>query len=142
MEVTFTDKTINIIEEGYDVSIHIGPVNSLSVKSDILFSSHFQLVASPKYIAARGEPKTIDEISKHDCVIFGRSCTNDLWPLKMHGELKTIPVRGRYAANHISAVLDACIAGNGIALLPKLATTEHLISGELMEILPKAKNHM
>lgn len=139
VETTLTDKTINMVEEGYDVAIHVGPVTSLSLIAHRIFESHFQLVASKEYVETNGEPKSISDLSKHDCVIFGSSCTNAHWDLSSSGILKPVPVSGKLAVNHLNAVLCAVEEGHGIALLPQVAVGEGIRSGALIEVLGKVK---
>ena len=106
------------------------PISWRSSSSD----SAFNLVASPSYLAARGEPTRIAELREHDCILFGSS-TEATWRLANAGALE---VRGRFAANHLLSVRDAAVAGFGIAMLPTVVIAPAIGSGALRPILPDA----
>ena len=142
VELHLTDQSPNIIEEGYDAAIHVGPVNNLSVRAYRIFESSFHLVASPDYLKQRGTLKSISHLSHHDCVIFGKSCTNATWNLAASGPLKPMPITGRLAVNHLVAVHDAVAAGFGIGLLPLVSIRESIQEGRMLEVLPKIKKDL
>lgn len=131
VEMTFSARDINIIEEGFDVAIIAGSPTNLSVVAHKLMDSPFVLVASPAYSRAHGTPRTPKELSEHACVLFSATQTH----FTLDDDTK-IPVRGRVAANHLLAVRDAALAGHGIALLPELACSDELRAGELVALLP------
>jgi len=138
VDVEFSSEQINIIQEGYDVALVAGEVQNLSVVAHRLFDSPFQLLVSPGYLERRGTPRTVADLSDHDCLVFGGSSLSGSWSLRDGREVVKVPVQGRIAANHIGALKSAVLAGHGIGLLPKLAFHAELAAGSVVEILPGA----
>ncbi len=138
VDMLFSSHELNIIQEGFDASIHVGPVTNMSVVAHTLMNSPFQLVASPGYVERVGAPKRIEELSEHECLIFGPSSSNASWRLMRAGNQEVqVPVRGRLAVNHMQAIRDAALAGLGIALLPKIVCRGDLAQGALVSVLPQ-----
>lgn len=136
LDLELTNRTVNIIEEGYDASIHAGPIVNLSVVAHKLLDSPFRIVASPEYLSKRGAPETAADLSEHDCIVFGSASSGSTWALPSEGEERQVQVRGRIAVNHMSGVRDAAIAGLGIALLPEITCGSNVARGELAVLLP------
>ncbi len=95
------------------------------------------LVASPAYVAARGMPGSVRELSGHDCITQpARTGAPVVWRLDGPDGQTEHAVTGRFHANTAQAQLGAAIAGLGIALLPALMVASHLKAGALQEVLP------
>ena len=136
VDMELTGRSVNIIEEGFDVAISTGPLASMSVVAHKLMDSKFNIVASPAYLDRRGTPKDIDAISDHDCVIFGTTSSAATWTLPGPEGPVTVPVHGRIAINHMTAIRDAARAGMGLAVLPELVCHDALANDELRVVLP------
>jgi DNA-binding transcriptional LysR family regulator len=138
VDMLFSSDDVNIIQEGFDASIHIGRVTNESVVAHCLMDSPFRLVASPEYLKSQGTPENVAALSDHECIIFGPSSSSAIWDLRgKNDEEIRVPVRGRLAVNHMAAVRDAATAGLGIALLPLLSCQAVLDAGTLRAILPE-----
>ena len=136
VDMEFANRDLNIIQEGYDAAIHVGPLTNMSVIAHKLMDSPTLVVASPDYIAQHGAPTAISSLVDHDCLIFGPSSSKAAWTLKgTNGESVRVPVRGRLAVNHLQAVRSAALAGLGIALLPKLVCRQDIAEGALQIVL-------
>lgn len=136
VDLELTNRSVNIIEEGYDAAICAGPVASLSVVAHKLMDSPFLIVASPGYIERRGAPESVDELAEHDCIIFGPTSGSSTWTLPGDEGPRAISVHGRIALNHMTAVRDATLAGLGIALLPEITCRAAVACGDLVVVLP------
>ena len=137
VDIDFSSRAVNILEEGYDAAIHAGPVTNMSVVAHKLMDSPFSIVASPSYVRRRGKPRQASDLLEHDCIVFGASSVNARWTLGTTSEPIEVSVRGRVATNHLHAVRDAALAGHGIALLPRLACQSELAAGRLCAVLPE-----
>lgn len=140
VDLELSARTVNIIEEGYDVALCVGPLANLSVVAKRLIDSPFGLVASPAYVEVHGAPQTVDALEEHRCVIFGGASSGATWslpdPSAEAGAEVRVSVRGRLSVNHLGAVRDAALAGLGIAALPLLACAAQLAEGSLVRVLP------
>ncbi len=135
VDMEFSSRNLNIIQEGFDAAIHIGPVTNMSVIAHKLMDSPFCMVASPSYLQ-QSSPQSITSLTEYDCLIFGPSSANAAWDLvSANKERIRIPVRGRLAVNHMQAIRDAAVAGLGIALLPLVVCRSDIKDGLLQIVL-------
>lgn len=140
MEVSFSDRLVDPIEEGIDLVIRIGELSDSAVLVARRLGVQASVVcASPAYLAVHGAPRTIADLDDHACIMFGRDGRANPWLFVDEGG-KTISaaVRGRYMFNHSEAILAAARAGQGPALLATWLCADDLRTGRLVEILPEA----
>ena len=126
IELVCSDRVVNLVEEGFDVAIRAGHLVDSTLIARRLGAMKRVLVASPGYLKTHGRPKSPAELGKHPCITFGSSPAPTLWTL--HSGEKKIDVRvpARLSANDMDLMLDAALAGIGVAWLP-----EHLLLGDL-----------
>jgi len=139
VDIDFTARAVNILDEGFDASIHVGPPVNLSTVARKLMDSPFKVVASPDYLAVRGTPRNVQELVKHDFVVFGASSAQPSVSLMAGGQAVPVKVGSRIAVNHMGAVRDAVSSGLGIGVLPVLGIDAELASGALVAILDGAE---
>ena len=135
LSMDLTDRFVDLIEEGYDLAIRIGALPDSSLVARRIAPARMALCAAPAYLARRGEPKTPDELSRHDCLIYGTSLSSE-WQLVGPGGETRLRVSGRVSSTN--GDLLACAAGDGlgIALLPTFIVGPDLQTGKLQRILP------
>ena len=92
------------------------------------------LCASPDYLKVHGTPRSCDDLSQHNCLLYGREGQLG-WKLKSDGALNTFAVKGTLSSNHGEVIRDAAEAGAGIALLPAFIVEDALRQGSLVQIL-------
>ncbi|OWV74243.1 LysR family transcriptional regulator [Rhizobium sp. N122] len=139
VEMSFTDRLADIIEEGFDLAIRIGAAASDSrLVSRVIASYRTRLCASPSYLAARGEPRDIDDLAAHDCLIFTSRNQRQGWRFRGNSS-SWIKAQGRSRLRLDSgeAIRDAARAGLGIALLPDFLIAGDLAAGHLRQVLPE-----
>lgn len=138
VEVSFTDRIADIVEEGFDLAIRIGVTSTdSSFVSRVVARCRAMLCASPAYIAARGKPRDLDDLAAHDCLVFSSRNQRQSWrfPGEQGGWIKA-QGRSRLRLDSGEALLDAARAGLGIAFLPDFLVAEDLAAGRLCRILP------
>ena len=138
VEVSFTDRQADIVEEGFDLALRIGGANSdTRLVSRVVAKYEAVLCASPSYIAARGEPLDIDALAHHECLIFSSRNRRQSW-LVRDAEGAWVKARGRSRLRLDSgdAIRDAAVSGLGIAFLPDFLVAGDLAAGRLQRVLP------
>ncbi len=136
MEFVLSDARADLIGEGIDVAIRGGKVLEPTLVARRVGTNRSTLVASPAYLAERGTPESVEALSGHDCIAAPRASGRTVWRLDgPDGSVET-QVAGRFYANTAQAILNAVLAGLGIALLPDVMTASHVRAGELTEVLP------
>lgn len=139
VEVNFTDRLADIIEEGFDLAIRISATTTLDTRlvSRVIASYKARLCASPSYLAERGEPGDIDDITAHDCLIFASRNQRQGWRFRGEGgPWVKAQGRSRLRLDSVQAIRDAALAGLGIALLPDFLVADDLVAGRLQQVLP------
>ncbi|AHF84667.1 LysR family transcriptional regulator [Rhizobium leguminosarum bv. trifolii WSM1689] len=137
VEVSFTDRLADIVEEGFDLAIRIGATaTDTRLVSRVIATYKARLCASPSYLAERGEPRDVDDLAVHDCLISAGRNQRQGWRFREEGG-SWIKARGRSRLRLDSgeAIRDAALAGLGIALLPDFLVTDDLAVGRLRQIL-------
>ncbi|MGO4713454.1 LysR substrate-binding domain-containing protein [Bradyrhizobium sp. 2TAF24] len=138
MEVSFSDRLVDPIEEGIDLVIRIGDLRDSAVLVARRLGVQASVVcASPAYVAAHGAPRSIDDLDRHACIVFGRDGRTNPW-LFVGADGKPISkqVAGRYVFNHSEANREAARAGQGLALLATWLVADDLRTGQLVDVMP------
>ncbi|MBY5568021.1 LysR family transcriptional regulator [Rhizobium leguminosarum] len=137
VEVSFTDRLADIVEEGFDLAIRVGATaTDTRLVSRVIATYKARLCASPSYLTERGEPRDVDDLAVHDCLISAGRNQRQGWRFRGEGG-SWIKAQGRSRLRLDSgeAIRDAALAGLGIALLPDFLVTDDLAAGRLRQIL-------
>jgi DNA-binding transcriptional LysR family regulator len=139
LDVGFTDRFIDLVEEGVDLVIRIASSlpDSATLVAQRLARARQLLVASPAYLRAHGEPKTLDDLARHVCIVYSASRTPGVWEFVEQGAPRRVTIRGRLVLNSSIAIRDALLAGVGISLLPSFYVGTALRQRRLRVLLPE-----
>jgi DNA-binding transcriptional LysR family regulator len=94
------------------------------------------LVASPRYVRARGRLRAPEELAQHDCISFGGGSAPNLWSLLAAAQRKDVRVQPRLSVNDFEMMLDAARQGLGIAWVPDFRAADDLRDKRLINVLP------
>lgn len=137
IEVRLSSRIVDLVAENFDLAVRAGPVRDESLIARRAGSLDLGLYASSRYVARRGAPKTIAELDEHDLVILRTDAGTMSWKLtSASGEERSFEPRGSIAADDISFLKKAVLAGGGIALLPLFLVPREEQSGKLVRVLP------
>lgn len=141
LDIQFTDRMVDLVEDGVDLAIRIGPLpDSATLVAKPLGVQQAMLCASPAYLAQRGSPQTLADLSRHSCITFGSGGLARPWHFQdRQGRRHAIEVRGQLGMNDSEAITSAALAGLGIALIADWLIAAHLQSGKLVQLLPAAQ---
>lgn len=134
LNMDFTDRRTNLIEEGFDLAIRVTDRLAPQDVARRLSSTRLVTVASPAYLERHGEPKHPDELAGHECLAYTLSAS-PAWQFTVDGALQSLPVHGRIQANNGDVLLQAAIAGLGITVQPTFIAADALAAGSLKVIL-------
>ena len=137
IDLTLTNRFVDIIDEGIDLAIRIGALSDSRLIARRLCSNQRVLVASPKYLARRGVPSTPEELNAHDCVIYTGFSRPREWKLIGPDGPLSVDVSGRVATNNFEVLGDAVRKGLGITVGPTMSVHQWLLSGELVRVLDR-----
>jgi len=138
LEVEFDDKKVHLIEEGYDLIIRIGALESSTLIAKKLCNFSATICASPEFIDFYGMPATPEELQKLPAVIYTNSGTAIEYE-NPEGTRGSINSRPAIYANSIEMLTEATLKGIGYVRLPDFFNSKYLNNGSLVSLLPNFK---
>ena len=136
VDLSCDDRYVNLVEQGIDVAVRMGRLADSTLGARYLGMNPWVVVASPGYLAQRGQPATPRELSVHDALIYSTVQGDARWPFTgPGGEALSMPVRGALRSNNLSALLAAAREGFGIAALPRYVAETSLRRGAVVSLL-------
>lgn len=138
LDINYTDRTVDLIDERMDVAIRSGDLPDSRLVSVPLQAFTLGLWASPEYLARWGEPRALSDLAHHRTVRFRHPDTGKLldWPVldpAAQGALP--PLHTVLACNNMEAVLDGALRGLGIACMPDFWALGPRAQGGLVPVL-------
>lgn len=135
IELSLTDRYVDLVEEGFDVAIRIGELKDSTLIARKLSMFEVAVCASPHYLAKAGTPKTPDDLIRHQCLGFTNWHHQGGWQrIQKHLSAKFEQVP-RFESDNGQALLTAAIKGIGIIMMPKELMKKDIESGRLVELM-------
>jgi DNA-binding transcriptional LysR family regulator len=131
------DRVVSLSEEGIDVAIRIGHLPDSSLKALHLGQVRWVLCASPAYLERAGVPRTLESLSRHECIaITATTPVAEHWTFPSPGKReRTVSMRPRLAVNTGQAAIDAALAGVGIVRALSYQVAPLVAAGKLRIVL-------
>ena len=137
LELSLTDRYVDVVDEGFDAVFRLGPLGDSSLNARELGLQRQIACASPAYLAARGAPCHPDDLAAHDCLGYvnwsGRPYSE--WRFDRLGASHPVKIRSRFQVNDGRVLRAAALRGDGIILQPEAVVAEDLRSGRLTQVL-------
>jgi LysR family transcriptional activator of dmlA len=131
------DRLVDVASEGFDLDVRVGDEIAPHLIAQRLASNHRVLCASPGYLARRGAPRTLSDLSVHDCIVIKeRDHPFGVWKLSVAGGEQTVKVTGPVSTNNGEIAVRWAVDGRGIVLRSLWDIGPLLRSGQLVELLP------
>ncbi|POA97498.1 LysR family transcriptional regulator [Chromobacterium sinusclupearum] len=131
LELTGAEAVVDLIAEGADLAIRVGPLADSTLNARLLCESPLRLVAAPGYLQMRGRPQTAADLASHRLLGFTSPATLNLWPLGPNG-LRVTPSP---AASSGATLRALALQGCGIACLADFLVGPDIAAGRLEAIL-------
>ena len=135
IELTLSDRYADIIEDGVDVAVRIGALRDSSLAAVQLGRTQRVVVASPAYLRRAGEPKTLEELKDHNCLLFTGLPLGRIWHFVRDGQETGIQVAGSLASPSADAVIQASLKGCGITRVLYYQVMDQVAAGKLQLLL-------
>jgi len=141
VELFADDGLANIVGEGFDAGIRLGEMiaeDMVAVRLTPAFRAI--VVASPAYIGQRGRPRSLADLSAHNCIGYRgvRSGAPYRWELAEDGKDVSVETRGTAIVSDSLSARDLALAGIGLAYLFEPLVRADIEAGRLTEVLPQA----
>ncbi|RVT90024.1 LysR family transcriptional regulator [Rhodovarius crocodyli] len=141
LDVSFTDRTVNLVDEGFDAAIRIGTTADSSLMARRLCPVRIVLAASPAYLGRRGTPQVPEDLPGHDAVIDTNFRDPANWRLLRDGRPVVVPMHGRLRFGNAEACTAAAVAGLGITRVPSFIAGPAFRAGTLRPVLEAFEDH-
>jgi DNA-binding transcriptional LysR family regulator len=134
IELVMLDRSVNPIEEGFDIAIGALPTSYPGVIDEPLCPYPRVICASPAYLSRRDAPQHPRDLLQHDCLTFATTGLN--WAFQSRRGLINVDVKAKLSANDSQLLLRAAVAGMGIARIASYMAKPSIERGELVTLLP------
>lgn len=129
-----SESFINLIERKVDVAIRAGTLTDSTLRARLLFISYRKLVATPAYLAKYGIPRSVADLTHHECLGFVEPLRLNRWPVAQeNGELYDI--NPGMSSNSGETIKQLCLDDNGIACLSDYMIDQEIADGTFVELL-------
>jgi DNA-binding transcriptional LysR family regulator len=135
VKLSCSNRALDLGGEGFDVGIRVSFDPAPDLVARKLAANRSVLCASPAYLEGRGTPRRIEDLARHDCVLFPPLAPNGRWTLRRNGRKYPIQVAGVLETDEMEAVRAAVAAGLGIGILPLYMAGDALREGQLVPVL-------
>jgi DNA-binding transcriptional LysR family regulator len=143
LELSSTDRRVDLVREGFDCVLRIGTLDDSALVARPLGHMAQINCASPAYLARHGTPQTLDDLTDpaaghrlvHYLPTLGARPVG--WEYVEHGAVRTLPMAGALTVNDTAAYSAACVAGLGLIQAPALGMRPLIEQGLLVEVLPQ-----
>lgn len=134
LDMELSDNLIDIVGEGFDAAIRIAELEDSSLVARKLAPSHRVICAAPSFLEKFGEPETLADLAKFNCLT---AAAQEVWRLQGPEGPATVRVHGNIRTNSTEVVRESVIAGLGIGLRSTWDVGQELKSGRLQIVLPQ-----
>ncbi|PKA41393.1 LysR family transcriptional regulator [Rhizobium sullae] len=137
LDLSFNDRIIDLVEDGFDLAVRNGPLGDYpGLMVRVIAQQRMTVCASPRYLERRGVPAKLEDLEKHDGIVYGRQDRNRTWifPTKAEPFRQVLP-RSRLRLDDLATIADAAAEGVGLAWLPCWLVRDRVASGELCRVL-------
>jgi DNA-binding transcriptional LysR family regulator len=133
VELSITDRIVDLVGERADVAIRGGPIADTSLSARKIGEFERTICAAPSYLARRGVPRTPAELASHVCVVAAPMSSR--WPFRTRTGLDLVEIMPRVTTDNGEAALRLALGGAGIARLADVIIGEPIRSGLLVPLL-------
>jgi DNA-binding transcriptional LysR family regulator len=137
LDLDLSDRTVDLVEEGFDLAIRIGPSGQQALVSRRLGTTQLVCCAAPAYLARRAAPRTPADLEQHDCLAYAYSALASAWTFESaDGERQSPRIVPRHRANSGRMLAELAAAGLGVLLEPDFIVAPEVRAGRLVRLLP------
>ena len=135
LDITVTDRLIDLMEENADVAIRNGHLRDSSLVARRICDLHRVICASPQYLRKHGVPKSPQDLLNHNCISISGAPQLRRWPFDAGNGLEHVDVTGNVSANNAETLLQLATTGVGIIRLADVIVSDGIRAGWLVPLL-------
>lgn len=137
LDLEFTDRLVDVIEEGFDAVIRTGVLNDSRLMARRLGDFDFHIIGAPAYFERFGVPSNLEQLSEHHCLHYKLAFSGKLerWPFRGVAASVEPKIPVTMVCNNIEMLIHAARMGQGLACVPEFAVRKDLEEGRLRSIM-------
>jgi DNA-binding transcriptional LysR family regulator len=135
MEVILDDRNIDLVREGIDVALRMGPLADSSLTARRIASGRHAALGSPGYFARAGEPTVPSDLATHEAVIYAQKGGGADWTFRREGADIAVALKGRLRVSAAEGVRAAVLADFGIAIVSEWMFAPEIADGTVKVVL-------
>lgn len=139
LELSFSDKLVNLVEDGFDLAVRNGPLDHAAdhLIARKIARQHMVVCAAPSYVERHGQPECIEDLGMHGIVAYGWSGYTSTWRFPKPGKESAVMFKpqARLKLDDLEAIADLASQGMGLAWLPYWLVKARIQSGTLVPVL-------
>lgn len=137
IELSFSERIVDLNKEDFDLAIRVGTLNDSKVKATKIAVRKEYICATREYLEKNGVPKKPEDLRSHQCLI----ASNEQWIFQDAKKQKSLKVSGKLKSNNGRVILMATLQGQGISKLPGVYVKEWIENGKLIPLLQEYLPH-
>jgi DNA-binding transcriptional LysR family regulator len=144
VNMVLSNRYVELVSEGFDMAVRVGDLADSSLRARKLAQTSRRLIAAPAYLQRWGRPQRIDDLNAHKLLHYSREASGAVWRVTApSGERRQVRTAGWLSVNDGQSLLNACVAGLGIAYLPSFlyagAMARGLVEGAIPGLPPEVE---
>jgi DNA-binding transcriptional LysR family regulator len=133
--LNLNDRVVDLIGEGIDVAIRIADLSDSNLIGVKLADNKRVVVGAPAYIKRHGEPRSLDELAKHNCLAISSEGSQRGWTFRQNGKNVTLKATGNMVCNDGAVLHDWALSGKGLAWRSMWEVGTAIEAGQLVTVL-------
>jgi DNA-binding transcriptional LysR family regulator len=134
-ELSLTDRVVNLVEEGVDAAVRIGPQEDSGLVTRTVGATRRVVVAAPAYLARREAPRTPEDVTSHDVIHFTGLTRAAAWRFRCAGEERRVAFAPRFVTNSADAAIGHAELGGGLTMALAYQVIDAVRAGRLRVVL-------
>ena len=135
VKLSCSNRALDLGDERFDLGIRVSFDPDPNLVARQLAANRSVLCASPAYLKRHGTPRRIEDLRKHECVLFSPVAPRGVWRLRRDRRKYSVQVAGAFETDEMDVVREAVAAGMGIGILPLYLAADALRKGQLVPLL-------
>ncbi len=137
VNMVLNNRYVELISEGFDMAIRMGDLEDSSLRARKQTETQMRMIAAPSYFEKHGRPTRLDDLNSHKLLHYSNQASGNAWKITApSGEERQIRSAGWLSVNDGQSLLNACIAGLGIAYLPSFLYANAMEQGQVVDVMP------
>lgn len=135
LDLSLSDRVVDLVEEQVEVAIRVGPLQDSSLMARKICESRRVVVASPDYLERNGEPQHPNDLLDHNCLTYNLRSSLNEWPFMIDGNVRPFAIKGSFRGDNGETLRHMALGGAGIARLGWFQVGENVRQGRLVPLL-------